>query len=119
MKEKCCENNINHDDMNKGIPKNDTRKRRLNNKNNKSDLQKRLKRIEGQVKGIQVMLDEDRYCVDILNQIAAVRSAINAVGNIILENHISGCVYDSVKNDEDNKDEVMAELLNLINRYLK
>ena len=52
----------------------------------KDMLIKRLNRIEGQVKGIQKMVDEERYCIDILTQISAIRSAINKVGSIILEN---------------------------------
>ena len=54
----------------------------------KDILIKRLNRIEGQVKGIQKMVEEERYCIDILTQISAIRSAINKVGSIILENHI-------------------------------
>ena len=54
----------------------------------KDMLIKRLNRIEGQVKGIQKMVDEERYCIDILTQISAIRSAINKVGSIILDNHI-------------------------------
>ncbi|MGC3990989.1 MAG: metal-sensitive transcriptional regulator [Chthoniobacteraceae bacterium] len=56
------------------------------------DLQKRLKRIAGQVEGLQRMLDEDRYCVDVLNQIAAVRSALDAVGLKLMEQHLENCV---------------------------
>ncbi|MEF9991016.1 MAG: metal-sensitive transcriptional regulator, partial [Peptostreptococcaceae bacterium] len=59
--------------------------KKLSNNNDKEALQRRLKRIEGQVKGIQKMLEDERYCVDILIQISAIRSAINKVGTIILE----------------------------------
>ena len=62
----------------------------------KDMLIKRLNRIEGQVKGIQKMVDEERYCIDILTQISAIRSAINKVGSIILENHIMGCVVNCI-----------------------
>ena len=58
----------------------------------KDMLIKRLNRIEGQVKGIQKMVDEERYCIDILTQISAIRSAINKVGSIILESHIKGFI---------------------------
>ena len=61
--------------------------KKLANNNDKEALIKRLNRIEGQVKGIQKMIEDERYCVDILVQISAIRSAINKVGNIILENH--------------------------------
>ena len=61
------------------------------------DILNRLKRIEGQVKGIQKMVEDDRYCVDILVQISAIRSAIDNVGTMILENHIKGCVSNDIK----------------------
>ena len=59
---------------------------------NKAQLQNRLKRITGQVSGIQKMVEDDRYCVDILTQVAAVRSALDAVGVELLTGHIEGCV---------------------------
>lgn len=59
---------------------------------NKAQLQNRLKRITGQVNGIQKMVEEDRYCVDILTQVAAVRSALDALGVELLTGHIQGCV---------------------------
>ena len=58
----------------------------------KANVQRRLKRIAGQVTGIQRMVEEDRYCVDVLTQVAAVRSALDAVGVEILTDHIEGCV---------------------------
>lgn len=83
----------------------------------KDMLIKRLNRIEGQVKGIQKMVDEERYCIDILTQISAIRSAINKVGSIILENHIKGCVVNSIK--EDNSKESIEELLKTIDKFIK
>ena len=82
----------------------------------KDMLIKRLNRIEGQVKGIQKMVDEERYCIDILTQISAIRSAINKVGSIILENHIKGCVVNSIK--EDNSEESIEELLKTIDKFI-
>ena len=82
----------------------------------KDMLIKRLNRIEGQVKGIQKMIDEERYCIDILTQISAIRSAINKVGSIILENHIKGCVVNSIK--EDNSEESIAELMKTIDKFI-
>lgn len=58
----------------------------------KTQIQNRLKRIAGQVSGIQRMVDEDKYCVDILTQVAAVRSALDAMGVQLLTDHIEGCV---------------------------
>lgn len=60
-------------------------------------LVKRLNRIEGQVRGIGRMLGEDRYCVDILTQVSAVRSALDALGLELLEHHLHGCVQQAVK----------------------
>ena len=59
---------------------------------NKIQVQNRLKRISGQVSGIQKMVEDDRYCVDILTQVAAVRSALDAMGVELLTGHIQGCV---------------------------
>ena len=70
----------------------------------KDMLIKRLNRIEGQVKGIQKMVDEERYCIDI-------------VGSIILESHIKGCVVNSIK--EDNSEESIEELMKTIDKFIK
>ena len=94
--------------------------RKLSEKNDKADLIKRLKRIEGQVKGIQKMIDEDRYCMDVLIQISAAKAAMNRVGNIILENHIKGCVSESIRNDStEESDKVIGELIDNIYRFMK
>ena len=58
----------------------------------KLKVQKRLNRIAGQVAGLQKMVEEDRYCVDVLTQVAAVRSALDAVGVLLLTDHIEGCL---------------------------
>lgn len=94
--------------------------KKLSSNNDKELLIKRLNRIEGQVKGIQKMVEEERYCVDILVQISAIRSAINKVGNIILENHIKGCVSNSIKNGElEKSEELISELMETINKFTK
>ena len=94
--------------------------KKLSKANDKDALIRRLKRIEGQVKGIQKMVDEERYCVDVLVQISAIRSAINKVGTIILENHVKGCVSQSLKNGDDESTEVMInELISTIDKFTK
>ncbi|AUN15532.1 metal-sensitive transcriptional regulator [Paraclostridium sordellii] len=94
--------------------------KKLANNNDKEALIKRLNRIEGQVKGIQKMIEDERYCVDILVQISAIRSAINKVGNIILENHIKGCVSNSIKyGDFEQSDALISELMQTINKFTK
>ena len=86
----------------------------------KDMLIKRLNRIEGQVKGIQKMVEEERYCVDILVQISAIRSAINKVGSIILENHIKGCVTESIKHDDmEITEQTIQELMDTISKFTK
>ena len=92
----------------------------LSKTNDKDALIKRLKRIEGQVKGIQKMIEDDRYCVDVLIQISAIRSAINKVGTIMLENHVKGCVSESIKHDDSESTENMInELMDTINKFTK
>ncbi len=92
----------------------------LSKTNDKEALIKRLKRIEGQVKGIQKMIEDDRYCVDVLIQISAIRSAINKVGTIMLENHVKGCVSESIKHDDSESTENMInELMDTINKFTK
>jgi DNA-binding FrmR family transcriptional regulator len=73
-------------------------------------LAKRLNRIEGQVRGIGRMLDEERYCVDILTQVSAVRSALDAVALELLEHHLHGCVQQAVKSGKGEPaiDEAMS-----------
>lgn len=94
--------------------------KKLAKNNDKEAIIKRLNRIEGQVKGIQKMVEDERYCVDILVQISAIRSAINRVGNIILENHIKGCVSNSIKEgDTKESEELISELMETINKFTK
>lgn len=84
----------------------------------KDDLQRRLKRIEGQVRGIQNMIEEDRYCVDILVQIAAIKSAVNQVGLSILESHTRGCVADAISRKTDGEEKI-DELMDVIRQFTK
>jgi DNA-binding FrmR family transcriptional regulator len=65
----------------------------------KMDIGKRLNRIEGQVKGIRRMIEEDKNCVEVLTQIAAVRAAINKVGGIVLEKHSKTCMQTALLSD--------------------
>lgn len=83
----------------------------------KDNMLRRLRRIEGQVRGLQRMVDEDKYCVDILVQVAAVRAALNKVGLMLLEDHTRGCVTDAIANNE--ADEAIDELLGVINRFVR
>ncbi len=78
----------------------------------------RLKRIEGQVRGISRMVDEDVYCVDILVQIAAVRAALGKVGLMLLEDHTKGCVAQALTN-EDTQDQAVDELIDIVSKFIK
>jgi DNA-binding FrmR family transcriptional regulator len=81
----------------------------------KEELRKRLSRIEGQVRGIDRMVDDEKYCVDILVQIAAVRAALDRVALGVLEDHVKGCVAGS----EPGESEAMAdELLEVVERFV-
>lgn len=83
----------------------------------KQTIQNRLKRIEGQVRGIQKMIDEDRYCVDILIQISAIQSALKNVGFSITERHIKHCVSDAVQSG--NGHEAIDELMEVMKQFSK
>ncbi|MDD3403540.1 MAG: metal-sensing transcriptional repressor [Hespellia sp.] len=75
----------------------------------------RLNRIEGQVRGIKAMVEDERYCVDILTQVSAIQSALNAFNKELLSNHIKTCVVEDIKNgNEDVVDELCATLQKLM-----
>lgn len=84
----------------------------------KPDLQTRLKRIEGQVRGIQKMIEEDRYCVDILVQISAIRNALQKVAFPLLESHTRGCVVDAISS-KDGEQEKIQELMDVFLQFSK
>ena len=79
------------------------------------DLLKRLNRIEGQVRGVKKMLEEDRYCVDILTQVSAINSALNSFNKVLLAEHIKSCVVDDIRaGKEEAVDELCATLQKLM-----
>ncbi len=77
----------------------------------------RLKRIEGQVRGIQKMVEDDRYCVDILVQISAIQSALKNVGFAITERHINHCVSDAIRQGEGKV--TIEELMEVLKQFSK
>lgn len=89
----------------------------FDNLETKEDLLKRLRRIEGQVKGIQKMVEEEKYCSDILTQVAAVRAAMNKVGSIILEKHSFTCIENAVYSED--KEKAMTELAKTMQSFMK
>ncbi len=78
----------------------------------------RLRRIEGQVRGVQRMIEEESACGDVLTQIAAIKSAINQVGLIVFENHAHDCIYKVVA-DEQNDEEKFKEIVNMMSKLMK
>jgi DNA-binding FrmR family transcriptional regulator len=66
-------------------------------RSHKSQVKTRLKRIEGQIRGVQKMVDEDRYCIDVLTQVGAVKAALDAVALLLLEDHTEHCVVDAIQ----------------------
>ena len=83
----------------------------------KDDVSRRLGRIEGQVRGLARMVEEDKYCVDIMIQVAAAKSALNKVGLIVMEGHAHGCLIEAIKRDEGAK--AVEELMDVIRQYVK
>ena len=81
-------------------------------------IQKRLRRIEGQVRGLQRMVGEDRYCIDILEQVSAATRALQAVSLELLRDHLAHCVADAVRSDGDDAgkklDEASAAIARLV-----
>jgi len=63
----------------------------------KSQVKGRLRRIEGQIRGVQKMVDDDRYCIDVLTQVAAVKAALDAVALLLLEDHTEHCVVEAIQ----------------------
>ncbi len=82
----------------------------------KKDLTKRLNRIEGQIRGIKTMVDEDRYCVDIITQVSAVQAALNSFNKELLSRHIHSCLVDDIRTGSD---EAVDELCELMKKLMK
>ena len=82
----------------------------------KKGLLNRLSRIEGQLRGIKNMLNEDKYCIDILTQISAVRAALGSLGEKLLEDHINTCVVNGIKKGDE---EIISELTESIKKIMK
>ena len=85
----------------------------------KDDYLKRLRRIEGQVRGLQRMVDEDTYCIDVLTQVAAVTKALQAVSLGLLEDHVSHCVVDAARAGDDEAQVKVREAADAIARLVR
>ena len=98
-KEKCC-----------------CEKTRVRTEEEYKKLTNRLSRIEGQVRGIQNMLENDAYCADILVQVAAVNAALNSFNKVLLANHVRTCVADNIR---QGNDDVIEELVTLLQKLMR
>ena len=86
----------------------------------KAALVKRLHRIEGQVRGIERMVEEERYCIDILDQISAVSTALEKVGLRVLDGHVNHCVTDALRSGDPQAAEAKTqELLHAVERFAR
>lgn len=99
MKECCCSNEI-----------------KMRSEKEYKDLMNRLSRIEGQVRGVKNMVSEDRYCIDIITQVAAINAALNSFNKVLLSNHIRTCVTNDIKSGNDDK---VEELLSTLAKIMK
>ena len=77
---------------------------------------RRLKNIEGQVRGLQRMVEEEKYCIDILTQVSAVRAALHSAGMLILRRHVETCVSDAVDSGGMKRIEIIDELMSVITK---
>ena len=80
------------------------------------DMINRLNRIEGQVRGVKRMVEEDAYCPDILIQVSAINAALNSFNKVLLAQHIRTCVADGIRNGEDDK---VDELVTMLQKLMK
>lgn len=83
----------------------------------KNDSLARLRKIEGQIRGIQRMIESDRYCIDVINQITASSKALNAVSLAVMKGHLETCVSDAMKSG--NSQEKIEELIESLYRFTK
>ncbi len=94
----------------------DCERKKVRNEKEYKDLIHRLKRIEGQVRGVQEMVEQERYCVDILTQVSAIQSALNSFNKVLLSNHIKTCVVEDIR---EGNEEAVDELCKTIQKLMK
>lgn len=104
-----------NEDMNTCCP-NCSGKHKVRDEKEYKDLMNRLKRIEGQVRGVEGMLENGAYCTDILTQVSAINSALNSFNKVLLANHMRTCVADNIR---EGNDEVIDEMVSLLQKLMK
>lgn len=86
----------------------------------KEDVLRRLNRIEGQVKGVKRLVEEETYCVDVMTQISSIHEALRGVGKILMRNHLQHCVTDALRDgDKDKAEKTYQEMMDLIYKFAK
>ena len=80
---------------------------------------KRLRRIEGQIRGLQKMVEEDRYCADIMVQIASAHEALRSVGRELMRNHLRHCASSAIRTGEEQAEAMYDELVELVYKYVR
>ena len=85
----------------------------------KDDVLKRLRRIEGQTRGLQRLVEEDTYCIDVLTQVAAVTKALQAVSLALIEDHMNHCVVDAARSSDTEGREKVTEAVQAITRLVR
>ncbi len=90
---------------------------RTSYEHDKNALLRRLRRMEGQVRGLQQMVEDDRYCLDVVQQINALSAAAREVALIVLEDHLKGCITDAIKDDDG--DAAIKEMVTVLGKALR
>ena len=108
--------NDNTDEKNNTDEKSCCGKHKKRERDEYKDLLNRLKRIEGQVRGVQRMIEEDAYCTDVLVQVSAINAALNSFNKVLLGNHIRTCVADNIR---QGNDDVVEELVTVIQKLMR
>ena len=85
----------------------------------KAKILARLRRMEGQVRGVQRMVEEDQYCLDVLTQLSAIIAAARATSLVVLEDHVRGCVMGTCRHGHEDREEVLNELTEAIGRFTR
>lgn len=85
----------------------------------KAKILTRLRRMEGQVRGVQRMVEEDQYCLDVLTQLSAIIAAARSAGLLVLEDHIRGCVVGTCRHGHHDEEELLSELSGAIERFTR
>jgi DNA-binding FrmR family transcriptional regulator len=86
---------------------------------NSANVQKRLRRVEGQIRGLQRMVEEDRYCVEVLEQVSAATRALQSVALLLLNDHLAHCVADAVRSGGDEASVKLREATHAIERLVR